>query len=148
CRGEHGAAMLAPGAILLGNRGTCYECGHEHGIGDRCISFHYTPEFMEDVVAAVPGARRLDFERTHLPPSAELAPVVAAATIARETEDAAEFEEIALRLAGAAASAAAGTQRAGALSSKDERRIAGAVRRIEASAEQPVALGDLAAEAG
>ena len=56
--------MLAPGAILLGNARTCFECGHEHGVGDRCVSFHYTPELMESVLADVPGARRLAFGRT------------------------------------------------------------------------------------
>ncbi|TIM25463.1 MAG: AraC family transcriptional regulator, partial [Mesorhizobium sp.] len=28
-RAQQGTAMLAPGALLLGNPGTCYECGHE-----------------------------------------------------------------------------------------------------------------------
>jgi AraC-like DNA-binding protein len=140
--------MLAPGAILLGNRGACYECGHEHGAGDRCVSFHYTPEFMEDVVAAVPGAKRLAFDRTHLPPSVETASLVAEAMAARETADAAALEEVAVRLAGAAASAGAGGREARALGSRDERRVAGAVRHIEASADQPLALGDLARGAG
>ena len=88
--------MLAPGAILLGNPGTCFECGHEHGVGDRCVSFHYTPEFMEGVLADVPGAKRLAFGKAHLPPSLRLAPLVAGAEAARDGGDAAEFEEIAL----------------------------------------------------
>jgi hypothetical protein len=27
------------GALMLGNPGQCYECGHEHGRGDRCVAF-------------------------------------------------------------------------------------------------------------
>src|SRR5262247_819042 len=34
-RSTHGAAVLAPGAVLLGNEGACFECGHEPGTGDR-----------------------------------------------------------------------------------------------------------------
>ena len=83
-RATQGTAMLAPGAILLGNARTCFECNHEHGVGDRCVSFHYTPKLMENVLADVPGARRLAFGRTHLPPSLRFARLVASAEAARE----------------------------------------------------------------
>src|SRR5215475_11533985 len=55
-RSTQGAALLAPGSVLLGNHGYCFECGHEHGIGDRCVSVHLTPDTWEEIVAAVPGA--------------------------------------------------------------------------------------------
>jgi AraC family transcriptional regulator len=147
-RASQGTAMLAPGAILLGNRRTCYECGHDHGIGDRCVSFHYTPQFMERVLATVPGAKRLAFGKAHLPPSTLHASLVADAEAARDQGDAAEFEEIALRLAGAAAATLAANRNAEAPTRAEERRMAEAVRRIEAAAEQPVSLGDLAEAAG
>ena len=147
-RGEQGSAMLAPGAILLGNRGTCFECGHEHGVGDRCVSFHYTPEFMEGVLAAVPGAKRLAFGKSQLPPSPELAPLVADAEAARERGDAAELQEVALSLAGAVASVLAGKEKARAPTLREERRIAQAVRRIEAADGQEISLGELSDAAG
>ena len=53
-----GRATLVPGALMLGNPGACFECGHEHGVGDRCLSFHYDPGFFEEIVASVPRARR------------------------------------------------------------------------------------------
>ena len=34
CRSSAGAALLYPGAFFLGNAGTCFECGHDHGVGD------------------------------------------------------------------------------------------------------------------
>src|SRR5690349_5774000 len=34
-RSAAGRGLLYPGAVMLGNAGTCYECGHEHGVGDR-----------------------------------------------------------------------------------------------------------------
>ncbi|TGS49546.1 AraC family transcriptional regulator, partial [bacterium M00.F.Ca.ET.179.01.1.1] len=91
-RTRQGTAMLAPGAILLGNPGTCYECGHEHGAGDRCLSFHFSPAYMERVVAGVPGARRLGFTGPRLPPLPALAPLLAEAEAARETGDTDAFE--------------------------------------------------------
>src|SRR5277367_4236875 len=78
-RTPHGDAVLAPGAVLLGNPGDCFECGHEHGTGDRCLAFHFAPELIETVVAAVPGARRLVFDVPRLPPSAALMTLLAAA---------------------------------------------------------------------
>src|SRR2546430_5544229 len=30
--------LMTPGSLLLGNAGQCFECGHEHGLGDRCLS--------------------------------------------------------------------------------------------------------------
>src|SRR4051794_36793100 len=35
--------LMAPGSVLLGNAGECFACGHEHGVGDRCVSFSYEP---------------------------------------------------------------------------------------------------------
>src|SRR5215469_2963034 len=32
-----GRATLVPGALMLGNPGACFECGHDHGVGDRCL---------------------------------------------------------------------------------------------------------------
>src|SRR5262244_3413676 len=56
-RAPHGAAVLAPGAMLLGNHGACFECGHEHGTGDRCLAFQFSPEQWDTIVAEVPGGR-------------------------------------------------------------------------------------------
>ncbi len=147
-RSTLGSAVLAPGALLLGNDRHCFECGHEHGVGDRCLSFQFTPEFLQGVVAAVPGARRLTFTVPRLPPHPALLPIVAAAEAAREDGDTAEFEELAVRLAGAVSTALAETRRSShAPSRRDEKRIAAALHRIEAQADEPLSLSDLAAEA-
>ena len=119
-----GAALLAPGSLLLGNHGASFECGHEHGTGDRCLAFCFAPELMEAVAGAVPGARRIAFAAPHLPPLASLVPLLAQAEAAREDGDPAEIEELALRLAGAVASTLAGTRHPAArTSARDERRI-------------------------
>jgi AraC-like DNA-binding protein len=147
-RSTLGAAVLAPGAVLLGNEGTCFECGHEHAAGDRCLSFHFAPDYLEAIVAAVPGARRTGFTVPRLPPLPCLLPLLAAAEAARDDGDGAELEELALRLAGVVAAAlvdAGKSERSP--SSRDSHRVTDALRRIEAQAHEHLALADLAREA-
>jgi AraC-like DNA-binding protein len=147
-RSTLGSAVLAPGALLLGNDHHAFECRHEHGTGDRCLSFRLTPEFLEGVVAAVPGVRRADFSAPRLPPHPALLPIIAVAEAARADGDAAAFEEVVLRLAGAVTAVLAGTNgRAPASSRRHERQITAALRRIEVSADEPLTIADLAHEA-
>jgi AraC-like DNA-binding protein len=149
-RSRQGSAVLAPGALLLGNAGTCFECGHEHGTGDRCLAFHFTPQHLETVAAAVPRVRRTVFTLPHLPPSSVLLRLIAEAEAARDDGDGAALEELSLRLAGAVAAALAGSTAAVRRSSRrDERRVTAALRRIEANAHEnaALALADLAREA-
>lgn len=146
-RTAHGKATLAPGSLLLGDTGCCYECSHAHATGDRCLSFHFAPDRIEDVAAAIPGIRRALFASSHLPPSARLLPLIAEAVAARD--DAFALEEIALGIVGAAISCAAGGARAiRAPSERDRRRIAEALRSIEAASYETVTLAGLAANAG
>jgi AraC family transcriptional regulator len=143
-----GTALLAPGMVLLGNHRHAFECSHEHCTGDRCLSFRFTPAFLEGVVAAVPGARRMAFDVPRLPPGPGLLPVVAAAEAARDDGDDAGLEEAALQLAGAAFAALAdGRRGVPTLSRRDERRITTAIRQIEARAHEPLSLSDLAGAA-
>lgn len=147
-RSKLGSAVLTPGALLLGNDDHCFECGHEHGVGDRCLSFRFTPEFLQTVVAEIPGARRIAFTVPRLPPHPALLPIIAAAEAARDAGESAEFEEVALRLAGAVCAALAGSPgRRRAPTRRDERRIAAALRQIEAQADAPLPLADLAGTA-
>jgi AraC family transcriptional regulator len=145
-RSTQGSAVLAPGSLLLGNRGACFECGHEHAAGDRCLAFQFEPAYLEGIVAAVPGARRTGFARAHLPPLPALAGLVAAAEIA--ADDPERLGETALRLAGAVASllsgARPGVETPGA---RDQRRITRALRHIEAHCEEVLPLDTLARQA-
>jgi AraC-like DNA-binding protein len=142
-RTRQGTAMLAPGAILLGNPRACYECGHEHGAGDRCLSFHFSPAYLERVVADLPGVQRLGFADPRLPPLPALAPLLAEAEAARETGDGDAFEELGLRMAAAVATAGSSTT-ARTPSRRDQKRVAEAVRLIELNADRPLSLSELA----
>jgi AraC family transcriptional regulator len=137
-RTAQGAALLAPGAVLLGNHGHCFECGHEHGIGDHCVSVHLAPELWDDIVAAVPGARTATFAVPRLPPLPSLEPLIAALAAACRERDAAELEELALAFAGAVVAVQRGPCRTRAPGLRVERRISDAVRRIERDAHDPI----------
>ena len=139
---------MAPGAILLGNSCDHFECSHDHTRGDRCLSFHVSPEVLEGVVAKVPGTRQLAFAAPRLPPLPELLPLAAAAEAARDNGDVDEFEELALSLAGAVMAALNQPKTSGRTPTvQDERRISAAVRRIEAQASEPLRLDELAGTA-
>jgi AraC-like DNA-binding protein len=148
-RSSLGAAVLEPGALLLGNAGTCFECGHEHGIGDRCLAFAFEPGSFESIAAGTPGASSARLSLPRLPPLPALMPLVAAAEAARDDPDGGALEEIAIGLAGAVLAAAhGGTAREPAPRARDARRITEALRRIEADAAETLSLSDLAREAG
>ena len=147
-RSARGAAVLSPGALLLGNQGEGFECGHEHGIGDRCLAFHFTEDSLEEILSAMPGAPRMAFTVPRLPPVPRLMPLIALAEAARDNRDGAELEELAFRLAGAVVGTLADARAAAPRASqRDERRISDVLRRIEAEAEEPLSLSALAQEA-
>ena len=149
-RTAQGSALMAPGSLLLGNEGACFECGHQHSRGDRCLAFHFSPELFESVVAAVPGAKRLTLEVPRLPPVPSVLAVLAAAHALRdESGGAEEFRELALRVAATVCEAlnegSTASQRAP--TPRDERRVAAALQRIEAQQGVRLSVDELAAEA-
>ncbi len=141
-RTTQGSGTLAPGAILLGNHGQCFECGHAHAPGDRCLSFLFEPDCFETIVSAIPGARTTAFSVPRLPPLAALTPFFAEAELA----DRDGLEDVAFDLAGRVMSLLtdAGQPK---VSHRDEKRISTVLRRIEQDADQTLSLTELASEA-
>src|SRR5262249_33277299 len=76
-RDDTGTAVLHPGAFLLGNSATCYECGHDHSAGDRCIAFHFTPTYCAEGAASIAGSGRFRFPPPMLPATPKLLPWLA-----------------------------------------------------------------------
>jgi len=149
-RTVQGSALMAPGSLLLGNEGACFECGHQHGRGDRCLAFHFSPEVFESVVAAIPGAKRLSLTAPRLPPVPSVLEVLAGAQALRdEGGGPEEFGEMALRMAGAVCSALreAPARAPHRTRPRDERRVAAALRRIEAQQGAQLSIDALAADA-
>ncbi|MBS0245579.1 MAG: helix-turn-helix transcriptional regulator [Proteobacteria bacterium] len=145
-RTRAGSAVLVPGSLLLGNAGACFECGHEHAPGDRCLAFHMTPQCFEDIVAAS-GGGKTTFDRPALPPLQELTPILAAAEAARDSRDNGAFEEVMLRLSAAVAALLTPSRRRQVPSIRDERRVTLAARRIEADADTKLTIAALARDA-
>ena len=79
-RSHAGRELMTPGSLLLGNPGQCFECGHEHAIGDRCLSFEYEPVYFESIAAEAAGGNRTPrFTSLRVPPVRELSALVARA---------------------------------------------------------------------
>lgn len=148
-RTTQGAATLAPGSMLLGNHQHCFECGHEHGTGDRCLSFLFDPDCFEAIAQTTPGVRTTTFGVPRLPPMMALAPMIAAADLARLDGDATAMEACGVELAGQVLSLLADVDSRRAVASfRDQRRITSALRRIERDCREKLTLSDLAEEAG
>jgi AraC-like DNA-binding protein len=137
---QHGRALLTPGAILLGNAGACFTCGHDHSEGDRCIAFHFEPGFFEDL------ARGENFQHNSLPALRRLAPLAARAAVAAAGGQV-SHEELGLELAAGVLLETSG-QRPQRTSQRDEKRVAAAIRFMEQHFNEPCALNRLAQQAG
>lgn len=147
-RCDSGDVLLYPGSFLLGNAGACFECGHDHGIGDRCIGFHFAPDYFEEIAASAAGSYRFRFPAAMLPAVRELtSPAVDAEAMAQGASPIA-MEELCAGLAESVLATVSGSDgSAAAPSAKDQRRIADVLRHIEAHSDEPLELADLAAVA-
>jgi AraC-like DNA-binding protein len=151
CRAARGRELLTPGSLLLGNAQESFECGHEHTTGDRCLAFAYSPAMLERLVfdAGVRGKPRLGALR--VPPVRALAPLVAEACTAwaapAERVGLGAWEELAVRLAAAAARLGADASREPRGPANAERGVARAVQLIEKGPGAPLTIGGLAREA-
>jgi len=145
-RTRTGSALLYPGSFLLGNAGDCFECRHEHGIGDRCIALSFAPALFEEIAATAAGSARFRFSAPMLPAKRSLnAPAARMHELHGEPVAAAEW---AIGIAASVLRAHAGASaRAGSVSSRDERRISAVLRHIDAHADEPLDLDVLAAVA-
>src|ERR1700722_13185882 len=97
-RSDAGHRLLYPGALLLGNNGSCFECGHAHGIGDRCISLNVHEEQFSEIAAAAASTSRFRFSAPSLPPSRNALPVIALMEALSCAPSSLRSEEFALRL--------------------------------------------------
>ncbi|HTW34469.1 MAG TPA: AraC family transcriptional regulator [Rhizomicrobium sp.] len=144
-----GSADLVAGSVLLGNQGACFQCGHDHSWGDRCLSFHFAPDVLEAVASGTPGVKKTAFAKAALPPLEAFVPLAAqASTVDAKTSDA-EYQEFAFRVAETVfATLAEETLPNASPTDRDRRRVFEAVRRIEMKSDSVITLDGLAREAG
>jgi AraC-like DNA-binding protein len=144
-RADCGTAMLHPGAFLFGNAATCYECGHEHSTGDRCISFQAAPEYFAEIAASIAGSGRFRFPAPMLPASPKLLPWLARIEARTAFAEPLDLDETAARLLEAVIGATSGqTPGPARVSPRDGRRIGEALRYIELNAAEALDLDALA----
>ena len=146
-RSSTGCELMTPGSLFLGNAGQCFRCGHEHGTGDRCLSFSYGPEFFERIVADAGGVRT-DFRTLRIPPIRALSPLVAQASAALAGTNPLTYEELSVSVAAQAIqleSGIASSPRSAEPSSLA--RVTRVVRMMESRPESPHDLASLARQA-
>jgi AraC-like DNA-binding protein len=137
-RSAHCSEIMAPGSLLLDNYGQYFECRHDHGTGDRCVSFQYAPEFFER--AGVSG----QFPVRRIPPTAVLSRQVVEARLAAQLPSV-DFEELAHEMASAVLQVLGKTNyEKGVATAADERRISATLRFIQANLGEPLPLDKLA----
>lgn len=139
--------LLAPGALMLGNYGTCFECGHEHAAGDRCVAFHFSPDYFERI-AADAGYLNASFGALRIPPIRETGRL-GALICARLEQNHASWDEIGLDIAARALALARHDQPGRRPPSRKLlARVTESVRSIEAEPARDHTLQKLAAATG
>lgn len=150
-RRDAGCELMTPGSILLGNAGERFECGHEHGTGDRCLSFQFSPEYFERLAADVGGRRvRPLFGALRLPPLREFSALVARACARLSGASDSAWEELSVQIGAKAFGIAARVPHRGRTAPLPSSlaRMTRVVRKIENETDEVLSLGSLAREAG
>ncbi len=145
-RTSTGRELMMPGSILLGNMGEPFTCGHEHGVGDRCISFHYSEEFSE--LAELNSSRQL-FRIPRIPAIRATSPHVARVTrILSCGADHAAFEEVAYHILDSATRLQDGiAERRSRFYPSSLARVTRVLRAVEATPDAPHTLSEMAENA-
>jgi AraC-like DNA-binding protein len=144
-RANAGQAVLFPGAILLGNSGTCYECGHKHSHGDRCLPLQLAPEYFAELAASAAGSSRFTFPTAMLAATSTVLPWLSFIEARASSGEYWELEEAVPRFLETVIAAVGATRPAIVKpSARDERRIGDAVRWIELNADRMLDLNELA----
>ncbi len=146
-RSHAGRALMTPGAVLLGEPGRCFECGHQHSAGDRCLSVKLAPALVEEILGDLKGARRFGFHCVAVPPIEAVAPVMAEGRALLTSSDPVRAEQFALNL-GALAFGLDHDTDDRQPSDIEVKRAAGAARIIEAQIADPLTIAGLAADVG
>src|SRR5688500_18775498 len=147
-RGSRGDALVGPGAMLLGNAGAGYEYRHVDDGGDRSMVFDYDGDLVDEARRSLGLRGRGDraFDATCLPASPGPAAAAALAREALATGGADVLQEAALAALGAALAARRGAPSPAPAAHR--RKIAQAMRHVEAHVSEDCSLDALASRAG
>lgn len=147
-RSHAGSALMTPGSLMLGSPGQCFECGHEHAEGDRCLSFWYDPECFERIVSDAGYRSHRRFVVPRIPPLRVLAPMVAAAAANIMAPDDVPWNELGIELAAGAVGLARGVSSPYRAPLNAEARVTRMVRSIDRCPAASFTLDAMARNAG
>jgi AraC-like DNA-binding protein len=148
-RSPRGRGLMTPGSLMLGNAGHCYECGHQHAEGDRCVAFWYAPEYFERIAAEAGVRGSIGFNGARMPALPALSPLVVQASAGAVGSADVAWEELGVRLAVAALAADGRTDDPlDATPSNAAAKVTRAIRAIERRLDAELSLQGLARAAG
>ncbi|NVB84583.1 MAG: helix-turn-helix transcriptional regulator [Kofleriaceae bacterium] len=133
---------LVAGAMLVGRPGCEYVATHDHGYGDHCVSFQFSPELIDTLGGEV--AWRIGA----VPPLAKLLVLAELARTALAGDSDVGADELGIQLAERFVGLVTQTARRVRPGSRDRRRAVGAAAWLDAHASEDIALDDAAREAG
>jgi AraC family transcriptional regulator len=150
---DFGPTMLGPGSILLGRAGGAYCYRHVDDGGDRSVAFDFSDELLEEIWHSDGRSGRAGFRAASIPASPHTTAAAVATLRALNIGGADSWEETALLIATTALAhtAASASLRANArdrVSCTERRKIAQALRHVEAQHRENCSLRVLADEAG
>ena len=144
CRTRGQFHELVAGATLVGHPGEEFMCTHEHVCGDACLSFHFSPEFVDSL-----GIRGEQWQAGAMPPVAELMVLgeLGAAIAANASE--VGLDELGVWFAGRYVDLVSDRQRKrDTVSPSDRRRAVRAAMWIDANSPEDIDLETTARAAG
>jgi AraC family transcriptional regulator len=145
-----GYSLMTPGSLMLGSADGCFQCSHQHGAGDRCVSFWYEAGYF-DRLAGDAGARGRSaaFTVSALPPLGPMSPLIARACAGTLGARDVSWDELAVRLAVRAIELVEGVSaKRRPLPLNAEARVSRTVRAIDRHPDALLSLGTLSSEAG
>jgi len=143
-RTERGAHQLVPGGFMVGAPGDVYACTHEHGRGDRCLSFQLSPELVD----GLGGERSAEWYTGGVAPEPGLGMLAALGQAAAEGTTDVGLEEAALLLVERFLSRRRPTGSAWAPRTADRRRAVESALWMNGHADESAPLETLAQRAG
>lgn len=142
---DTGRKLQHPGSLLLGNHGAYFQCGHDHGTGDRCIALNFAASLFAEIAASATGRSSFRFPTGMLPVSRRVLPLVSRLAAAPGNSSPLRLEEFVTDMCesviGELHGHAETSQRVGA---REERRVADVLRFIERNASDRLQLEEFA----
>ena len=141
--GGHAFELVA-GAVLVGHPGAEYTCTHDHAHGDECLSFHLAPALVEAL-----GGDPARWHAGSLPPVPELMVLGALADATASGHTDLGLDEVGIAFARKFLELASPSPLArSAATPRDRRRAVEAALWIDASAQEPLDLEQIATAVG